>query len=58
MYDVPATALRRRILRNDQDPSNWDLIKKFCRQELAGMDDVDEIFREYYMASVVRRRRT
>lgn len=54
-YDVTAFALRRHILRNREHPSNWSLIKKFCRQELPGYD-VEEIYHYYYMASTVQRK--
>ena len=53
IYDVPAFALRRHIIRNGEDPSNWELIRKFCRQELSGYD-VDNIFNSYYMASLTK----
>ena len=53
MYGVPAFALRRHIIRNNQDSSNWALIRRFCRQELSGYN-VDELYHMYYMASHVR----
>lgn len=51
IYGVPAFALRRRIIRNNQDVSNWVLIRRFCRQELSG-HNVDELYHMYYMASL------
>lgn len=51
-YGVNAFGLRKHILRTHQRHSNWDLIKKFCRQELPNVEGLDELYREYYIASV------
>ena len=53
-YNVNAFGLRRQILRSRQSYNNWDLIKKFCRQELSHVDGLDELFKKYYDASILR----
>jgi hypothetical protein len=52
-YNIKAFALRSRILRSNQDYSNWSLIRRFCSQELIGID-VSDLYSQYYMASVLR----
>jgi len=49
-HNITATALRHRVLRTRQHYSNWELIKRFCRQELTDVEGVHGLFQEYYNA--------
>jgi|TARA_B110000093_G_scaffold181484_1_gene225687 hypothetical protein len=51
--DVNAFGLRQHVLRTNQHHSNWDLIKCFCRQELADVEGVNDLFHKYYDASTI-----
>tara|TARA_B110000091_G_scaffold143840_1_gene153609 strand:+ start:925 stop:1140 length:216 start_codon:yes stop_codon:yes gene_type:complete len=50
-HDVNAFGLRQHVLRTNQHHSNWELIKRFCRQELADVEGVNHLFQEYYDAA-------
>lgn len=49
MHNVNAFALRRRILKTKEDSSNWDLIRKFCYQDLPNIEGVEELFAQYWV---------